>query len=77
MTSRTMTIENFEMDDNGKAHTFSKKNINMKMKSFYEWLKVFVKFMGPGYLVAVGYLDPGNWAADISAGSLVIGIFSP
>jgi manganese transport protein len=25
--------------------------------------------MGPGYLVAVGYMDPGNWATDIAAGS--------
>jgi len=26
-------------------------------------------FFGPGYLVAVGYMDPGNWATDISGGS--------
>ena len=26
-------------------------------------------FVGPGYLVAVGYMDPGNWATDLSAGS--------
>ena len=26
-------------------------------------------FAGPGYLVAVGYMDPGNWATDIAAGS--------
>src|SRR4051794_22132207 len=26
-------------------------------------------FVGPGYLVAVGYMDPGNWATDISAGA--------
>lgn len=26
-------------------------------------------FMGPGYLVAVGYMDPGNWATSIGAGS--------
>ncbi len=25
--------------------------------------------MGPGFLVAVGYMDPGNWATDIEAGS--------
>ena len=27
-------------------------------------------FVGPGYLVAVGYMDPGNWATDISGGAL-------
>jgi len=26
-------------------------------------------FMGPAYLVAVGYMDPGNWATDIAGGS--------
>jgi manganese transport protein len=26
-------------------------------------------FSGPGYLVAVGYMDPGNWATDIAGGS--------
>jgi len=27
-------------------------------------------FIGPGYLIAVGYMDPGNWATDISGGSV-------
>ena len=26
-------------------------------------------FMGPGYLVAIGYMDPGNWATSLSAGA--------
>ncbi|MEA1073131.1 Nramp family divalent metal transporter [Sphingomonas sp. LY160] len=29
----------------------------------------FGAFMGPGYLVAVGYMDPGNWATDLAGGS--------
>ena len=29
----------------------------------------FASFMGPGYLVAVGYMDPGNWATAIAGGS--------
>ncbi|HUO50960.1 MAG TPA: Nramp family divalent metal transporter [Gemmatimonadaceae bacterium] len=32
------------------------------------WRKAFA-FAGPGYLVAVGYMDPGNWATDIAGGS--------
>jgi manganese transport protein len=28
------------------------------------------KYIGPGFLVAVGFIDPGNWAANIAAGSL-------
>jgi manganese transport protein len=26
-------------------------------------------FIGPGFMVAVGYMDPGNWATDLAAGS--------
>ena len=29
----------------------------------------FLAFAGPGFLVAVGYMDPGNWATDIAGGS--------
>ncbi|BFH64897.1 Nramp family divalent metal transporter [Paenibacillus azoreducens] len=29
----------------------------------------FLAFAGPGYLVAVGYMDPGNWATDIAGGA--------
>jgi manganese transport protein len=32
------------------------------------WRKLMLA-MGPGLLVAVGYMDPGNWATDIEAGS--------
>jgi manganese transport protein len=31
--------------------------------------KKFLRFLGPGLLVSVGYMDPGNWATDIAAGS--------
>ena len=33
------------------------------------WWRKLVAFAGPGYLVAVGYMDPGNWATDLAAGS--------
>ena len=26
-------------------------------------------FLGPGFLISVGYMDPGNWATDLQAGS--------
>ena len=32
-------------------------------------LRKMLAFAGPGYLVAVGYMDPGNWATDIGGGS--------
>ncbi|MFD1631262.1 Nramp family divalent metal transporter [Pseudopedobacter beijingensis] len=32
------------------------------------WRKVFA-FLGPAYLISVGYMDPGNWATDLAGGS--------
>ncbi len=32
------------------------------------WRKLFA-FSGPGFLVAVGYMDPGNWATDLQGGA--------
>jgi manganese transport protein len=32
------------------------------------WKKL-AAFSGPGYLIAVGYMDPGNWATDIAGGA--------
>jgi len=34
-----------------------------------KWRKFFA-FVGPAYLVSVGYMDPGNWATDIAGGSM-------
>jgi len=32
-------------------------------------IKRFLAFLGPAYLISVGYMDPGNWATDIAGGS--------
>ena len=34
-----------------------------------KWWRRALAFAGPGYLVAVGYMDPGNWATDLAGGS--------
>ncbi|MDR5773716.1 MULTISPECIES: Nramp family divalent metal transporter [unclassified Caballeronia] len=33
------------------------------------WFRRFLAFAGPGYMISVGYMDPGNWATDIAGGS--------
>lgn len=43
---------------------FTKKNHRPKKTAFD-----FIKYIGPGLLVTVGFIDPGNWAANIAAGS--------
>lgn len=45
------------------------KNIdNKNYKAQYGALDIF-KFIGPGLLVTVGFIDPGNWASNLAAGS--------
>src|SRR6266436_7366481 len=38
-------------------------------RNWFGALRKLLAFSGPGYLVAVGYMDPGNWATDIAGGS--------
>src|SRR5258706_10224745 len=35
-------------------------------KSFW---RVFLAYLGPGLMVSVGYMDPGNWATDLAGGA--------
>lgn len=35
----------------------------------YSFFRKLLVFAGPGFLVAVGYMDPGNWATDLAGGS--------
>ncbi len=45
------------------------KNIdNKKYKAQYGALDI-LKFIGPGLIVTVGFIDPGNWASNLAAGS--------
>lgn len=34
-----------------------------------KWYRKIFAFFGPAYLIAVGYMDPGNWATDLAGGS--------
>src|SRR6516162_11813823 len=33
------------------------------------WWRKLLAFSGPGFLIAVGYMDPGNWATDLAGGA--------
>lgn len=51
----------------GKSLEEVHESINTTNKKGF-WKKL-LSFMGPAYLVSVGYMDPGNWATDIAGGS--------
>ena len=46
-------------------------NQSVKVPSVYEtsFLQKFLAYSGPGALVAIGYMDPGNWLTSLSSGS--------
>lgn len=41
----------------------------IETKGKTNWLRRFLAFAGPGFLVSVGYMDPGNWGTDLAGGS--------
>ncbi len=47
------------------------KKINLSKEGHKPKLmaKDFIKYIGPGLLVTVGFIDPGNWASNLAAGS--------
>ncbi|WP_416825879.1 Nramp family divalent metal transporter [Ectobacillus polymachus] len=73
-------LETVNMQDTaGVSHQgWRKPNREPSLREVYKSMRVPAKgnffrkllaFMGPGYLVAVGYMDPGNWATSIAGGS--------
>ncbi len=42
---------------------------SLKIPASAGFFRKLLAFAGPGFLVAVGYMDPGNWATDLAAGS--------
>jgi manganese transport protein len=46
----------------------SRKRLNNKHKPKL-MARDFIKYIGPGFLVTVGFIDPGNWASNVSAGA--------
>src|ERR1700719_3533319 len=55
-----------------RAHTLPslpEAHRTVPFSSGASWFRKILAFAGPGYLVAVGYMDPGNWATDIQGGS--------
>jgi manganese transport protein len=49
--------------------SLSESHRSVRLPQGAGFFRRFLAFAGPGYLVAVGYMDPGNWATDIAGGS--------
>jgi manganese transport protein len=46
-----------------------KNKLDAKLHNPLLGAKDFIKYIGPGLLVTVGFIDPGNWASNLAAGS--------
>ncbi|MGV8936170.1 MAG: Nramp family divalent metal transporter [Allorhizobium sp.] len=54
----------------GGDKTLSDVHSSIDVKAGSTLLRRLLAFVGPGYLVAVGYMDPGNWATSLAGGSV-------
>ncbi|MHC2334207.1 manganese transport protein [Bradyrhizobium sp. USDA 4454] len=55
--------------DAGHARSLPEVNATVAVPTGGLWWRRLLAFAGPGYLVSVGYMDPGNWATDLAGGS--------
>ncbi|MDG6095447.1 Nramp family divalent metal transporter [Acetobacter sp. AN02] len=55
-----------ETDGNSLPEVFASVRVPSGNAS---WFRRFLAFVGPGYMVSVGYMDPGNWATDLQGGA--------
>src|SRR3977135_3578702 len=52
-----------------ELRSLSEVHRSLVVPSSASFLRKLLAFAGPGFLVAVGYMDPGNWATDLAGGS--------
>lgn len=52
-----------------KEHSLSEVFSSVKVPTSGSFWRKLLAFSGPGLMVAVGYMDPGNWATDIAGGA--------
>lgn len=79
MTETLVETEHDPEDTNVRKHGWKRLSVTPSLPEVnrsihvpgrkFAWRRALA-FAGPGYLIAVGYMDPGNWATDIAAGSM-------
>ncbi|CAH2717427.1 Divalent metal cation transporter MntH [Neobacillus rhizosphaerae] len=78
MSSKEAVVEKADVDLVDASKSWKRQNDNPSLQEVYKsvpikktgsFFRKLLGFIGPGYLVAVGYMDPGNWATSIAGGS--------
>jgi manganese transport protein len=60
-------LKDTHIDQNSRSLSEVHSSVTTEIKGGF-WKRLFA-FLGPAYLVSVGYMDPGNWATDLAGGS--------
>ncbi|OIK14761.1 Nramp family divalent metal transporter [Bacillus sp. MUM 13] len=68
MNSTERIVEKAWKKENRRA-SLEEVHKTIPIKKTGSFFRKLLGFIGPGYLVAVGYMDPGNWATSIAGGS--------
>ncbi len=63
-----MNFKLLTTDETDHDNSLSEVHASVDPQKRKGWRRVFA-FLGPAYLVSVGYMDPGNWATDLQGGS--------
>lgn len=53
----------------GHTPSLGEMNASVAVPTGGHWWFRLLAFLGPGYMISVGYMDPGNWATDIAGGA--------
>lgn len=64
-----MFFKNREWRYENAVPSLPEVHASLKIPASAGFFRKLLAFAGPGFLVAVGYMDPGNWATDLAAGS--------
>lgn len=55
--------------DNNEQRSLDEINSTIEFNGTQRTSQKFLAFLGPGLLVAVGYMDPGNWITSMQGGA--------
>ncbi len=59
----------FASADEDNSPSLPEVNSTVKVPDTGSWIRRLLAFAGPGYMISVGYMDPGNWATDLAGGA--------
>jgi manganese transport protein len=59
----------FSSPEEDERPSLPEVNASVHVPQGGSWVRRLIAFLGPGYMVSVGYMDPGNWATDLAGGA--------